>query len=81
MASAPPLPTELHKVVIVLNGSARKLKGTTKRKMAAYYKYLKELKALVKKHGARVVSKEIHLKQTHINQRKKKMRKDARAGR
>jgi hypothetical protein len=80
MASAPPLPTELHKVVIVLNGSSRKLQGNTKRKMASYYKYLRELKALAKKHGARVVSKEIHLKQTKIDQRKKEMRKKARAG-
>ena len=80
MASAPPLPGELHKVVIVLNGSSHKLKGKSKRKMASYYKYLRELKALAKKHGARVVSKEIHLHQTKIDQRKKEMRKKARAG-
>ena len=41
MASAPPLPGELHKVVIVLNGSSHKLKGNSKRKMASYYKYLR----------------------------------------
>jgi len=80
MASAPPLPTELHRVVIILNGSSRKLKGNNKRRMATYKKYLRELKALAKKHGARVHSKEIHLKQTEIDKRKKDMQRKARAG-
>lgn len=78
MASAPPLPGELHKVVIVLNGSS--LKGSVKRKLARYYKYLKAMRALAKKHGARIESKEIHLKQASIDKRKKTMRKQARAG-
>lgn len=78
MASAPPLPNELHKIVIVLNGSS--LKGKTGRKMATYYRYLKAVRALAKKHKARVVSKEIQLKQNAINRRKKDMRKKARRG-
>jgi len=76
MASAPPLPNELHKLVIVLSGS--QLKADAKRKMAAYYRYLKAMRALAKRHGARIVSKEIHLKQNAIDRRKKVMRKAAR---
>ena len=76
MASAPPLPNELHKIVIVLNGSS--LASDAKRKLAAYYRYLKAVRALARKHGVRIVSKEIHLKQQHIDKRKKEMRKAAR---
>jgi hypothetical protein len=78
MASAPPLPNELHKVVIVLNGS--RLKGKTKRKLATYKRYMAAMRALAAKHGARIASKEIHLKQNAINKRKKDMRKKARRG-
>ena len=78
MASAPPLPSELHKVVVVLNGS--RLKGSDKRKLTTYYRYLKAMRALAKRHGARIVSKEIHLKQTSIDKRKRAMRKNARRG-
>ena len=78
MASAPPLPSELHKIVIVLNGSS--LHSNKKRKMASYYRYLKAVRAVAKRHKARIVSKEIHLKQGTINARKKTMRKEARQG-
>jgi len=78
MASAPPLPSELHKIVIVLNGSS--LHSNKKRKMDAYYRYLKAIKAVARRHKARVVSKEIHLKQGTIDERKKTMRKEARQG-
>ncbi len=79
MASAPPLPGELHKLVIVLSGS--KLKSDAKRKLAAYRRYLKAMRALAKRHGARIVSKEIHLKQNAIDRRKKKLQKEARSRR
>jgi hypothetical protein len=78
MASAPPLPGELHKVVIVLSGSM--LDAKTKRKLADYKKYMKAMRAVAKKHGARIVSKEIHLKQNVIDKRKKALRKEARRG-
>jgi hypothetical protein len=78
MASAPPLRTELHKVVIVLSGS--RLKGSVKRRMATYYRYMKAMRALAKKHGARIESKQIHLKQGAIDKRKKALRKQARRG-
>ena len=78
MASAPPLPGELHKVVIVLSGSM--LGAKTKRKLADYKKYMKAMRAVAKKHGARIVSKEIHLKQNVIDKRKKTLRKEARRG-
>jgi len=78
MASAPPLANELHKVVIQLSGS--RLHTNAKRKLAAYRKYMKEVKKLAKKFGARVVSKEIHLTQGAITRRKKDLRKKARRG-
>jgi hypothetical protein len=76
MASAPPLPGEFHKLVIVLSGSM--LDARTKRKLADYKKYMKAMRAVARKHGARVVSKEIHLKQGTIDKRKKALRKKAR---
>jgi hypothetical protein len=76
MASAPPLPGELHKIVIVLSGSM--LDAKTKRKLAAYKKYMTAMRATARKHGARIVSKEIHLKQGAIDKRKKALRKQAR---
>jgi hypothetical protein len=78
MASAPPLSNELHKIVIVLNGSS--LASDAKRKLAAYYRYLKAVRALARKHGVRIVSKEIHLKQGTINKRKIDWGKEARRG-
>ena len=78
MASAPPLPGEQHKLVIVLNGSM--LGSKVKRKLADYRKYMKAMRAVAKKHGARIVSKEIHLKQNAIDRRKKTLRKQARQG-
>ena len=78
MASAPPLSNELHKLVIVLSGS--RLKADAKRKLAAYKRYMAALRALAKRHGARIVSKEIHLKQHAIDKRKRDLRKAARRG-
>ena len=78
MASAPPLPGELHKLVIVLSGSM--LGAKTKRKLADYKRYMTAMRAAAKKHGARIVSKEIHLKQNAIDKRKKALRKQARQG-
>jgi len=78
MASSPPLANELHKVVIQLPGS--KLHGDVKRKLAGYRKYMKEVRKLAKKFGARVVSKEIHLTQGAITRRKKDLNKKARRG-
>jgi len=48
--------------------------------LAAYRKYMKEVKKLAKKFGARVVSKEIHLTQGAITRRKKDLNKKARRG-
>ena len=78
MASSPPLKDELHKVVIHLPGS--RLHTDVKRKLAAYRKYMKEVRKLAKKFGARVVSKEIHLTQSAITRRKKDLHKKARRG-
>jgi len=78
MASAPPDHTEVHKVVVVLNGST--LWADKKRKLAGYKRYMKDMRALAKKHGARIESKEIHLKQGTINKRKKDWGKEARRG-
>jgi hypothetical protein len=78
MASSPPLANELHKVVIQLRGS--RLHTDEKRKLAAYRKYMKEMRKLAKKFGARVVSKEIHLSQAAITRRKKDWNKKARRG-
>jgi hypothetical protein len=76
MASSPPLAHEVHKVVIQLPGS--RLHRDVKRKLAAYRKYMKEVRKLAKKFGARVVSKEIHLTQGAITRRKKTLNKAAR---
>ena len=78
MASAPPDHNENHHVVIVLSGS--KIRGSAKRRLAVYKKYMQAVRALAGKHGARVVAKEIHLKQHVIDKRKKDMRKEARRG-
>jgi len=78
MASAPPLRTELHKIVIVLNGSH--LKGGNLRRRAAYKRYMKAMRAVAKRHGARIESKQIHLKQRTIDDRKKALQKEARSG-
>jgi len=78
MASSPPLANELHKVVIHLPGT--RLHKDAKRKLAAYRKYMKEVRKLAKKFGARVVSKEIHLTQSAITRRKKDLQKKARRG-
>jgi N-methylhydantoinase B/oxoprolinase/acetone carboxylase alpha subunit len=78
MASSPPLANELHKVVIQLPGS--QLHKDVKRKLAAYRKYMKEVRKLAKRFGARVVSKEIHLSQGAITRRKKDLNKKARRG-
>ena len=78
MASSPPAQNELHKVVIVVNGSG--LWSDKKRKLAAHKRYMKDLRAVAKKHGARIESKEIHLKQGAIEKRKKDWGKEARRG-
>jgi len=78
MASAPPLPGEQHKLVIVLSGSM--LDSKPKRKLAAYKRYMTAMRAVAARHGARIVSKEIHLKQNTIDKRKKALRKAARKG-
>lgn len=78
MASSPPLANELHKVVIQLPGT--RLHKDVRRKLAAYRKYMKEVRKLAKKFGARVVSKEIHLTQGAITRRKKDLHKKARRG-
>ena len=78
MASSPPLRNEVHKLVIQLPGS--RLHKDVKRKLAAYRRYMKEMRRIAKRFGARVVSKEIHLTQSAITKRKKKLRADARRG-
>lgn len=72
MASAPPEPSELHRLVIVLDGS--KLKGkTAAQRRKAYLQYMKKMRQLAKSHGAAVKTKELVLKQRVITARKKKL--------
>ncbi len=72
MASAPPLPSELHRVIITLDGS--KLTGTAKQRKARYFRYMKKVRAVAKMHGAKVTRKEILLKQSVITARKRSMK-------
>lgn len=73
MASAPPLPTEMHKLVIVLDGN--KLKGSKRARATKYYDYMKKLRKLIETNGGKVESKELHVKQGVINARKRTLRK------
>ena len=79
MASAPPDPDELHKLTIVLDGK-RLGKGKSAR-ATKYYAYMKQLRKLVENHGGQIHSKELHLKQSVINARKRKLKKARGRGR
>jgi hypothetical protein len=72
MANAPPLPTEFHKVTLVLNGAS--LKGSNRERARKYYRYLLAIGDLLKAHKGVTMTKEIHLKQRVINARKKKLK-------
>ncbi len=72
MANAPPLPTEFHRVTLVLDGAS--LKGSPKQRARRYYRYLLALGDLLKAHRGIRMTKEIHLKQRMINARKRKLK-------
>jgi hypothetical protein len=76
VASAPPDPDELHKLVIVLDG--KRLKGGKNARADRYYEYMKKMKALARAHGAKVVTKELAVKQAVINERKRKLNQSRR---
>jgi hypothetical protein len=68
-----PLRTEIHRVVIQLDGNH--FKGTLQQNSARYKKYMTALKTLAKQYGARVTAKECLLKQSEITRIKKAMLK------
>ena len=72
MANAPPLPTEFHRVTLVLDGAS--LKGNHRTRARKYYRYLLALGDVLKAHRGIKMTKEIHLKQRVINARKKKLK-------
>ena len=72
MANAPPLPSELHRVTLVLDGAS--LKGSHRVRARKYYRYLVALGELLKAHRGITLTKEIYLKQRVINARKKKLK-------
>jgi len=76
MGSAPPLPTEFHRLVIVLDG--KKLKGSKKQRAAMYDEYLDEMLKLARKHGAVRDWTDYYLKNSEITKRKKGGRRRAR---
>ena len=69
----PPMPTEVQRVVIQLDG--RTLQGDVKQKFARYARYMKALRAVVEKHGAKLTAKECLLKQSEITRTKKALLK------
>ncbi len=69
MASDAPLPSEMHKVTIVLDGAKFKPQGASRR--PKYLAYMKKLRALAKQHGARVLKPELQVKQSTITRSKK----------
>ncbi len=73
MASAPPDPSELHKVTIVLDGS--RLKGKAAARAKAYYRYMERIRKLAKTHGATIETKALHVKQRVITARKAALKK------
>jgi hypothetical protein len=72
MANAPPLPTEFHRVTLVLDGAS--LKGSDRQRAHKYYRYLLAIGDLLRQHRGVKMTKEIHLKQRVINARKKKLK-------
>ena len=70
MASDAPLPSELHKVVIILDGSKFRPQGKSRR--PKYLAYMKKLRSLANQHGADVQKPTLQLKQSVITARKKK---------
>jgi hypothetical protein len=74
MASAPPLPTEFHRLVIVLDGKT--LKGGSRARAARYYEYLTKIRKLAEREfGAKIHSKELHLKPQVIKTRERRAKK------
>ena len=62
MANAPPLPSEFHRVTLVLDGAS--LKGSHRKRAQKYYRYLLALGDLLKAHKGIKMTKEIP--QKHI---------------
>jgi hypothetical protein len=74
MASAPPLPTEFHRLVIVLDGA--RLKGRPADRAVRYFEYMAKIRKLAEEEfGATVHAPELHLKQGTINARKRTLKK------
>lgn len=68
-----PFRTEIHRVVIQLDGN--QFKGSVKQNTAKYEKYMTALKKIAARHGAEVVAKECLLKPSEITRTKKEMLK------
>lgn len=79
MGSAPPLPTEYHRLVIVLDG--KKLKGRSEaEKKKKYYEYRKEMRKLAKRYGAVEDWTDLYVKDSEIQKRKKQRKKPVKRG-
>jgi len=73
-----PFATELHRIVIQLDGN--QFKGTPKQNTKKYEAYMTALKKIADRHGAKVMAKECLLKPAEITRTKKEMLKKMKKG-
>jgi len=70
MGSAPPLPTEYHRLVIVLDG--KKLTGGRKQRIKKYLAYRADMRKLARKYGAVEDWTDHYVKDSEITKRKRR---------